>query len=296
MKSLVLLPSIASLATAFCGHGTSLHPRDDHTPAPISTFGYDGITGPLGWHALNMSANSLCALGKHQSPINIIKKDYPCSTPPLNFTFDDYPHGAEIENLGTTLEVFINGSMSLPQPPCDGGARGKCTDKLYKLRQFHFHSSSEHHIEGVMYPMEVHFVFQADDATLSVVGIPIDIDESRGNGSDHSADFLSQVFAHVDEVAKPGSVGQTGGFSFAETGLGKKLAESRYFRYSGSLTTPPCSEGVTWSVVQSPLHIQLDTYNKVRSIMGYNARYIQNALGEINLLDNARKTLDQEAL
>jgi carbonic anhydrase len=59
------------------------------------------------------------------------------------------------------------------------------------------------------------------------------------------------------------------------------------------LTTPPCTEGITWSVVLQPLYIDPNTYNRVKKIMGYNARYTQNALGDINLLDSAREKLNQ---
>ncbi len=148
MKPVLLISSTVSLAAAFCGHGTTLHSRD--LPSPVSTFGYDGINGPLGWYGLNTTTNSACALGRHQSPINIATANFTkVGAENLNFTFDDYPDGAEIENLGTTLEVFINGSMTIDT-------------KQYKLKQLHFHGPSEHHFDHEIFPMEVHFVFQAD--------------------------------------------------------------------------------------------------------------------------------------
>lgn len=170
MRSLLLVLSISSLAAALCSHGTTLFPRD--SPAPVSSFGYDGINGPLGWYGLNTTRNSACALGRHQSPINLVPAKYPGDGPRLNFTFDDYCHGADIENLGTTLEVFINGSMTVHDPcrvpnnpPLSWDDAGAC-NKQYGLKQFHFHSPSEHHLDGKVYPMEVHFVFQADGAYL----------------------------------------------------------------------------------------------------------------------------------
>lgn len=165
MKSLLLISSTASLAAALCSHGTTLFPRD--SPAPVSTFGYDGLRGPLGWYGLNTTRNAACALGRHQSPINIATANFPGYRPSLNFTFDDYENGAEIENLGTTLEVFINGSMTIEHPcrapknPPPNWTDGGACNKQYKLKQFHFHSPSEHHLDGKVYPMEVHFVFQA---------------------------------------------------------------------------------------------------------------------------------------
>ncbi|OIW33316.1 carbonic anhydrase [Coniochaeta ligniaria NRRL 30616] len=300
MKSLLLVASTASLASALCSHGTTLFPRD--SPSPVSTFGYDGLSGPLGWYGLNPTRNAACALGRHQSPINIVTDNYPPYSPSLNFTFDDYENGAEIENLGTTLEVFVNGSMTIERPcrapkskPPTWNDGGAC-NKQYKLKQFHFHSPSEHHINGQVYPMEVHFVFQADDASLSVVGFPIEVGYNcnRTNTGPYR-DFLTQIFLNVDDVAAPGSVGKTGPFNFYETGLKRILEESTIYRYSGSLTTPPCSEGVTWSVVATPMTIDANTYTKVKKIMGFNSRYTQNQPGEINLLDASREQLDEES-
>lgn len=147
MKSL-LVTSTASLAAASCSYGTTLFPRD--TRAPVATFAYDGLNGPLNWYGLNTTANAACALGTRQSPINIVTENYGAySGVELDFALADYPEGAEIENLGSTLEVFANGSMT-----------SKC-GKQYALKQFHFHTPSEHHINGEYHPMEVHFVFQA---------------------------------------------------------------------------------------------------------------------------------------
>jgi carbonic anhydrase len=129
MKSLYLISSMTSLAVAFCSHGTTLFPRDG--PDPVTTFGYDGLAGPLGWFGLNTTENSACALGNHQSPIDIVADSYAQSSADgLNFTFDDYPDGAEIENMGTTLVIFVNGSMTSE------------TGQQFKLRQFHFHTPS----------------------------------------------------------------------------------------------------------------------------------------------------------
>jgi len=88
-------------------------------------------------------------------------------------------------------------------------------------------------------------------------------------------------------------VGKTGPFNFYETGLKRILDESTIYRYSGSLTTPPCSEGVAWNVVSTPLTMDANTYTKVKKIMGFNSRYTQNQPGEINLLDASRNQLDE---
>lgn len=144
----VTIASIASLftsAVAVCHHGTYLMSRSE---ASSPKWDYDGLEGPLAWHAL-AEANSACALGKNQSPINIM----PGTTASvrgdtLGFEVDSYPEGAELENLGSTVEVMANGTITL-------------RDAAYRLAQFHFHTPSEHRIDNVFYPMEVHFVFQS---------------------------------------------------------------------------------------------------------------------------------------
>jgi carbonic anhydrase len=148
--SAVALVFIFQHASANCAYGTMDFPREPQVP--VSTFGYDYLIGPLNWFGLNQTANGLCNTGKTQSPI-ILNSSIP--TVPgssISVSIVDYPSGAEFENLGTNVEVVVNGSLT------DGS-------KTFKLAQFHFHSPSEHRIEREFYPMEGHFVFQASGKT-----------------------------------------------------------------------------------------------------------------------------------
>lgn len=138
--------SLAAPVLASCDYGTHLNPRSENVP--ISTFGYTGLTGPLNWFGLNETANKLCATGKNQSPINLDSSITTAHGSSVTFKVDAYPHGAEFENLGTTVEVPVNGSLV-----ADG--------KSYKLAQFHFHTPSEHRVDLEYFPMEAHFVFSA---------------------------------------------------------------------------------------------------------------------------------------
>lgn len=154
MKSIFLWSSSISLASAVCTHGTTLFPRDASEAFPVAKFDYDGITGPLNWYGLDNSTNQACSMGKNQSPINIITKDYaPVQGSSLGLEIEHYPNGAELANLGSTLLVFANGSITR-----DG--------MDYSLKQFHFHTPSEHRVDGEFYPFEVHFVFQADGTSI----------------------------------------------------------------------------------------------------------------------------------
>lgn len=275
MKVAFALAALASAASATCIHGTTLYPRQASGAVRVSNFTFDGLRGPLAWAGLKPE-NEACTLGHNQSPINIIPSNVTAvNGSTLGFSVHAYPHGAEFINLGTTVEVDANGTL----------VRG---NKTYSLRQFHFHTPSEHRIENEYYPMEVHFVFQAEDASLSVLGFLIEV------GSEHEATpLLECVFANIEEISEPGSKAETEPLDFSD--LEAHLAESTVYQYGGSLTTPPCTEGIAWNVVREPLHVDYATFRKAKAVLKFNSRYTQNTPGGINLLDNARNILDKKA-
>ncbi|OLN93901.1 Carbonic anhydrase 2 [Colletotrichum chlorophyti] len=271
MKPSHLLP-LASLATAICHHRTSLYARSGAGTlatrdggVEVAKFGYDDLAGPLNWHGLN-NQSSKCATGTQQSPINLNDTSavlVPGSS--LGFDVPNFPHGAEFENLGSTLEVVAqNGTLA---------RRGR----KFHLRQFHFHTPSEHRVDSEYYPMEVHFVFEADAEQLknstgpshSVLGFLIEVDNSA------PSPLLSNVFAHLDEVAEPGSHAETDKLNFCE--LKALLARS---------------DGIAWNVVAEPLLIDDVTFRAAKKIMKFNARYTQNVPGQRNLLDHSRVVLN----
>ncbi|KAK1586021.1 carbonic anhydrase [Colletotrichum navitas] len=285
MKSSLLLP-FATLASAICHHRTSLYARGQGLTAraeggvDVASFNYNDITGPLNWHSYN-NASITCATGVQQSPINLNDTSAALvSGKTLGFDVPDLPHGAVIENLGSTLEVVAhNGTLTRH-------------GRKFHLKQFHFHTPSEHRVDSEHFPMEVHFVFEADDDQLknstgpgfSVLGFLIEVDNSAPSA------FLKSVFSRVDEVAVPGSRSETVPLSFCE--LRTVLKHSEVYQYDGSLTTPPCSEGIAWNVVAEPLLIDDVTYRAAKKIMKFNARYTQNVPGKMNLLDYSRTTLN----
>ena len=143
--SLLLSLALAGRALSHELHGTTFHPRAEFVSP---SFGYHGLKGPTNWFGINPEANALCAKGTNQSPIDVTASTCgPKSANPV-FRVPAVPEGAEFLNLGTTVEVVANGTL----------VNG---DKTYNLVQFHFHTPSEHSIDGKYYPMEVHFVFQA---------------------------------------------------------------------------------------------------------------------------------------
>ncbi|KAL2106722.1 hypothetical protein VUR80DRAFT_6310 [Thermomyces stellatus] len=157
MKAVVLFCMLSSFTWAL-PHPEFPSPRAEPGFEP-PTFGYDGLDGPLNWHALSEN-NAECALGRHQSPIALdtdVNGVSIVSGDALQLEFEDVPEGAEILNKGTTLEMSANGSLKL-------GLRGK----EYALQQFHFHMPSEHRIEGEVFAMEAHFVFETEGEYPSV--------------------------------------------------------------------------------------------------------------------------------
>ncbi|KAI9166695.1 Carbonic anhydrase [Paramyrothecium foliicola] len=270
MKFLILLGSIASMAQAMCDHGTSLNPRDG---GANPKFGYTGLAGPLNWHSIpsEPGANNMeCALGTNQSPIDILPRNIKAiAGRGLQLNIPTHEH-AELEDLITTLEVPVNGTLTLNRV-------------VYNLKQFHFHTPSEHRLNGEHYPMEVHFVFEAG-TSLAVVGFFIEVADHQ----EQPLELLENVFANVAPKTQ---------FPVATKSLDFKLLtdhlrSSPVFQYSGSLTTPPCGQGVAWNVVEKPVLIDVATYRKIKGIMKFNSRYTQNTPGQINLLDNARNVLD----
>lgn len=269
--NLLSILSLAAVALTHEHHGTTLFPRSESGLLPPPTFGYHGLSGPLNWFNLNTTTNELCAVGTHQSPIDLSQTFFTTTTsssPILSLASS--PSGGDFLNLGTTVEVFgINGTFTNKS-------------KTFKLAQFHFHSPSEHSINGVYYPLEVHFVFQAEDASLSVVGFVIDI----GRRSTEPLGLLAHA---LEEIQEHGNETRTGPLGFR--GVEDHFLREGVYQYSGSLTTPPCSEGVSWTVSAKPLQLDFDAFNAFKEVLKFNARVTQNAPGEVNLLQHVRDTM-----
>ncbi|EKG21274.1 hypothetical protein MPH_01417 [Macrophomina phaseolina MS6] len=258
---------LLSSASASCLHGTSLQPRRLAKRAgqvEVSSFGYSGMTGPLNWHNL-AAANTMCNTGTNQSPINI-DDSIPLAT---EAPVIDFPNveAAEFENLGSTLEAIVNGTTTV------GGVD-------FSLAQFHLHTPSEHRINDEYFPLEMHMVHESAEGGFVVLGLLFQLTE---DGS--TTDLLTATTSHLSEVATPGTVTETAALDFAP--LVKHLTTTPLLNYTGSLTTPPCSEGINFLISQEPLPINVATFNSIKSVMKFNSRFSQNSLGEPNLLDSA---------
>ncbi|KAH8918321.1 carbonic anhydrase [Atractiella rhizophila] len=260
----IVLPS---LVAASCMHGTSHMKRQltSSNTVAISNFGYSGLQGPLNWAGLSL-ANSACATSAVQSPINIDSTIGLAEVKPV-FEAPDVEE-AEIENLGTTVEVVMEGL----------GAKTTVGDVEFEVKQFHFHTPSEHRIAEEYSVMEMHIVHEGPNGELAVIAVPFDfVDDGSSTTS-----LLTSVFENLADVTVPGSVSKTGALSFSE--VVSHLESSDIFQYTGSLTTPPCAEGLTFFVAKEPMPIDVQTFSAVKKVIKFNARFTQNTLGNFNLL------------
>ena len=192
-------------------------------------WGYDGDTGPEAWGDLSADW-AACSDGQQQSPVDLsggIRADLPDLSPGwadrTGWVAADNGHTVKLSPEGEAGSIEIDG-------------------KDYALIQFHFHHRSEHAIDGERYPMEAHFVHQADDGTLAVLGVMLE-----GGGTEDDA--LSRIMQTVGEAgADPVDMGAMNPADFLPDDGG-------FYRYEGSLTTPPCSEVVVWTVMSQPVQV-----------------------------------------
>lgn len=191
-------------------------------------WGYSEENGPNEWCGLSPDFSACCE-GITQSPVDINRSAVRRrKLPKLQFGYDRTD--VEIEHNGHPIHVGIPEDMDMGIQI--GG-------KQYRLLQFHFHARSEHAVKGRLLPMEMHLVHQADDGSLAVVGVFI----VKGNTNNE----LDKIFSDLP---------QHDGDHYEVYGIkpAKLLPNTmKTFRYSGSLTTPPCSEAVRWIVMAKPI-------------------------------------------
>lgn len=221
----------------------------DHAPH----WSYQGKTDPAHWAELE-AGNSACKLSKEQSPINIEERHArKAALAPLAF---NYAAGAaEVVNNGHTVQLNL--------PP---GSVLKAGDDSATLLQFHFHTPSEEKINGVNYPMVAHFVHKSADGKLSVVAVLFK------EGAENKT--LAPVFDALPAEGKPL---QLASFNPADV----LPANRAYFKFMGSLTTPPCSDGVRWQVLRTPVELSKKQLAAFHKLYKMNARPVQPLNGRV---------------
>ena len=218
-------------------------------------WGYFDDTGPDHWSDLSPDF-ATCKTGKAQSPVNL-GRGKPADLRPL-----------QLHYRATSLELVNNGHTV--QVNVEQGSWLRFDNKEYELKQFHFHTPSEHRIFARELPLEIHFVHKSRDGELAVIGAL-----ARISYRPHMA--LNRLWEHLPKTT--GEKSNAGGMHFNPISL---LPVKRdYLTYQGSLTTPPCSEGVRWIVFREPIRISDSLVRKFTRAVGDNARPVQPLNGRM---------------
>ncbi len=226
---------------------------------PAPHWEYEGEAGAANWGGLDESFH-LCEEGKAQSPFDI-KESIEADLPPITFAYR--PFSPQIVNNGHTIQVNV------PQ-----GSSIQVGRDIYQLLQFHFHTPSEYQVDSNSYPLEVHFVHKRTDGALGVVGVMF----AEGVANEE----LGKIWKNI-----PYKAGQEKNDSKLTLDITKLLpAGSLYYRFMGSLTTPPCSEGVNWHVMQQPISASKEQIDAFRKIYPMNARPLQPANNRLIVKDD----------
>jgi carbonic anhydrase len=216
-------------------------------PGHGTHWGYKGDLGPDKWTTLKPEF-AACA-GRNQSPINVTST-INAELKPVKFNYKAGGH--EVINNGHAVQVNFEAGSSID---VDGIA--------FELKQFHFHSPSENQIDGKSFPLEVHFVHADKDGNLAVVSVVFD----EGKSNPVVAAAWSQM---------PKSEGGKNPLATKVSGVGLLPASRDYYRYNGSLTTPPCTEGVRWLVMKQPMSVSKQQIEQFTTTLGFtNNRPVQ---------------------
>ncbi len=238
------------MLTAACGErADEPAAADEHDAADehAVSWTYHGDGGPESWAGISPEF-AVCGSGTEQSPIDLSGAST-SDLPTLGF---DYPMASD--------EVQHNGHTVVATPTSAGFAT--LTGGPYQLLQYHFHTPSEHTIDGESYPIEMHLVHSNEEGGLAVVGILFEEGDEN------------EVLGTVLDAAPPSQdspAGQTTPLNPADL----LPAGSEYYAYDGSLTTPPCSEGVSWHVFSQPSEASADQIATMVEYIGHSNRPIQ---------------------
>lgn len=238
-RAAALAGHTAAEAAVPAGHGSG----DVH-------WSYEGDTGPQAWGNLKPEF-SLCRIGKRQSPINIDDGDtLQGPAEPLQFNYQ--ASDGSVVNNGHTIQVDVTGDNTLT-------VRGS----VYKLLQFHFHTPSEERINYRSFAMVAHLVHRNNEGQLAVVAVLLETGAAN--------ELVNRVWTHMpldsgDRVRLPS------GLIDLNALLPK---DQRYYQFFGSLTTPPCTEGVLWMVLKQPTLVSRDQIRLFTQLFPNNARPVQ---------------------
>lgn len=230
-----------ALPTLLAGCGTLFGKTD---------WDYQGNNGPLNWGKLS-SEFAACASGKYQSPIDI-KDGIRLSLEPVEFDYK--PSQLRILDNGHTVQVNYAEGSSIT-----------VSGEKYTLTEFHFHKPSEERIAGLAFDMVAHLTHKNGTGQLAVVAVML------RNGAPNP--LIQTLWTHL-----PLQQGKEGGPPNVKIDAAQLLpADRSYYTFMGSLTTPPCTEGVLWLVMKNPMQVSRSQIAAFDHLYEANARPLQPA-------------------
>lgn len=253
---------IAGAGVPASGGGLPAHASTSGTTGsasagPAPKWSYTGDTGPAHWGDIGYPE---CSTGKKQSPINL-RDATARPLPDPRFSYGRL-----------TTDLVDNGHSVVASPAAGSAPSTVVLDKVtYPFAQFHYHAPSEHQLDGMLFPAEMHFVHETKSGKRAVVGVML-----KGGGATNKA-----WKPFTDAVTKAAATR-----SSATVDLAALLPKDRRsFRYTGSLTTPPCSEGVSWTVFRKPVVLSDAQLTELMEAYSGNNRPVQPLLGRALVLD-----------
>ena len=209
---------------------------------------YEGEEGPAHWSELDPTY-ATCGAGRSQSPIDVAN---PLEQDLTNISFHYQPSEVNILNNGHTVQVNY-----------DAGSYIELDGTRYDVVQFHYHTPSEHTVDGESFPAELHIVHKNAEGKLAVVGILL----KEGTENAAYQPFISNLPAEKTDAKDAG---------VKINAMDMLPSVQTTFRYTGSLTTPPCSEGVNWLLMTTPVEISTQQRTTLNSLFeGGNNRPVQ---------------------
>jgi carbonic anhydrase len=224
-----------------------------------TAWSYEGAAGPEHWGDLDPDY-AACKAGREQSPIGIRNAEK-AELPPLRFEYQRGP-----------LKYLINNGYTIRVNYHDAPGAGNFLivgDKRYHLTQFHFHRPAEEYIHGKSFDMVAHFVHEAGDGSAAAVAVLLKVGNANAT--------IQQLWEHMPETK--GKEEEIPGVEINPAGL--LPHDTGYYTYMGSLTAPPCTEGVTWFVLKTPVEISADEVRAFASLYPHDVRPLQPLNGRV---------------
>lgn len=216
--------------------------------AHAAEWGYTGEIGPEHWADLSPDY-SVARSGNQQSPIDI-KSEFVKPLPKIKFHYQPAP-----------VRMVYNGHTIEEEE--EAGSSISVGETRYDLKQFHFHSPSEHTVDGKSFAMEMHLVHKTEGGQVAVVAVLID----EVDASNESFEVL------LDRLPNKSTPRTESNRQIDATAVLPK--DHAYFAYDGSFTTPPCTEGVKWFVLQKPIGLSKEQIDEFRKTIDGNNRPVQ---------------------